>query len=192
MALQLGCSLWWVSLLSTLFSHKVYRLLILKRVQRERSTRRRHQRVYHDEKTGLQSLIKILKVSLREGVVFKSSICTSDQSWPGFLLLRVRSPKDEIFLARSLCGEFFFARETFRQMKKSFGADPHVDMMLRDYDGDALMRKLTIPKTLLNLSTFHRGKVMRDDVVEPPPMSAFFRNSTPQQSVRLTPSLSVR
>ena len=65
-------------------------------------------------------------------------------------------------------------------MKKSFGADPHVDMMLRDYDGDALMRKLTIPKTLLNLSTFNRGKVMRDDVVvASTPMSDFFRNSTP-------------
>ena len=69
--------------------------------------------------------------------MFRSCVCTRDQSWPGFLLLRVRSPKDAIFPARSLCGDFFFARETFRQMKKSFGADPYVDRMLKDYDGQA-------------------------------------------------------
>ena len=76
-------------------------------------------------------------------------------------LLRTRSSKDEVFFVRSLCGEFFFSIETFRQLKKSFSADLHVDMMGRDsdgqiseigidLDGDALTRWLTIPKEPLN------------------------------------------
>ena len=79
-------------------------------------------------------------------------------------MLRTRSPKDEVFFVRSLCGGFFFSIETFRQLKKSFSADPHVDMMGRDIDGqiseigidldgDALTRSLTIPKNLLDLNT---------------------------------------
>ena len=78
-------------------------------------------------------------------------------------------------------------------MKKSFGADLHVDVIVKDHDGeaseigidldcdgvDALVNHTYDP---VELEHFNRGKVMRDDVVvASTPMSDFFRNSTPEQ-----------
>ena len=119
MVLQLGCSLWWVSLLSTLFSHKVYRLLILKRVQRERSTRRRHQRGYHDEKTGLQSLIKNIESFLARGrgVQVEYLYQRSELAWV-FVVAR------EVTEGRNIpCAEF--VRRIFLR-KRDFSTDEKV------------------------------------------------------------------
>ena len=33
--------------------------------------------------------------------------------------------------------QFFSARDTVRQLKKSFGADLHVDVIVKDHDGEA-------------------------------------------------------